>query len=85
MDFKNIAKELVDKFMDYAYDSHTGYPDDDVRLRNAKQCALICVDEMIKSCKETVKLYEGNGYIDSDISPQPEDYWQEVRKEIKKL
>lgn len=60
---KEKAKELVDKF-NY-YDKH-------YLMLDAKQCALIAVDEIIKS----------HTY---GLSTELKNYWQEVKQEIYKL
>ena len=58
------AKELVDKM--YA----TQGPENGITEHEAKQCALIAVDEIIK-----------NGF-----NPQLQyNYWQEVKQEIENL
>ena len=64
---KEKAKELVDEmksnlFSDEEYD--------------AKQCALIGVNEILKLRK---------GYFDCTNPMQDESYWQEVKQEIEKL
>jgi hypothetical protein len=75
MTAKEKAKELVEKFEDFA-----DYHDCDVftqieRLKiNAKQCALIAVDEILISF--------------NDFEYYPEDlkcYWEAVIKEIERL
>ena len=43
---------------------------------NAKQCALICVDEIINTYPSP--------WSSLDIDPQ-KDYWQEVKREIYKI
>jgi len=58
---KEKAKELVNKFLQI-YDG---------RVPQAKQCTLICVDEMLEELGEELKL----AY----------NYWQEVKQEINKL
>ena len=58
---KEKAKELVNKFLQI-YDG---------RVPQAKQCTLICVDEMLEELGEELKL----SY----------NYWQEVKQEINKL
>jgi hypothetical protein len=70
------AIELVDKFMLHnSYQSIVWY--------NAKQCALIAVDEIIQNNKSFLRtnneLHNDNG-LDSDL-----EYWQEVKQEILKL
>jgi len=57
---KEKAKELVDNFLPHS----TG----NSNINEAKQCALIAVDEIIDLVK----------HIDVDS----EDYWQEVKQEI---
>jgi len=76
---KDKAIELVDRFSDKAneFEEPTTYEFD-------KQCALICVDEMIKSNPTAyiTFMYHENlqDKIDSAI-----DYLNEVKKEIEKL
>ena len=73
---KNKAKELVDKFKynTRAWNETNGWKD---CFYNAKQCALIAVNEilnlMIKEFKWDVKH---NGNI---------EYWQEVKQAIQEL
>ena len=74
---KDKAVELVDKYRTCIriadkYDNNVS--EDEIYL--AKQCALIAVDEILKSnpCKFIVYEYEIN-----------RDYWQEVKQEIEKL
>lgn len=68
---KEKAKELVDKFAMYLR-ANLRY--DEEANEEAKQCALIAVDEILNSRKEhlvqSIKFYE---------------YWQEVKQEIDKL
>ena len=70
------AKELVDKYVEYveAYSSQG-------QIENAKQCALIAVDEIINSnpCDEGTDR-GGNFQWASN-----EYFWQEVKREIEKL
>lgn len=70
---KEKARELVDSFKPYS--DWNGF-DLQRELLNAKQCALIAVDEIIKStpCKFDGYYYEQNF-----------KYWQEVKQEIEKL
>ena len=62
---KEKAKELVNKFLQI-YEG---------RVPQAKQCALICVDEILES---HYKVLVG-------VMPKVSDYWQEVKQEINKL
>ena len=78
MKAKEKAKELVDRFMNIqdsiGFNSHNL-----IYLKEAKQCALICVDEIIKEIKE-IQFNEDIFLEDTVIS-----YWQEVKQEIKEL
>jgi hypothetical protein len=77
---KEKARELFDKMFNI--------PDEgfgSIGVYEAKQCALIAVDEIIETCLAIIQLYEENGFINSDLSIQPIDYWQEVKQEIEKL
>tara|TARA_B110000285_G_scaffold36632_1_gene39620 strand:+ start:399 stop:596 length:198 start_codon:yes stop_codon:yes gene_type:complete len=65
MTAKEKAKELVNKFLQI-YDG---------RVPQAKQCTLICVDEILES---HYKVLVG-------VMPKVSDYWQEVKEEINKL
>jgi hypothetical protein len=73
---KEKAKELCDKFL-RTYKVSL-YPPFNSATQEAKECALIAVDEIIDSYTKE-KSY---GYITSDkIIP----YWEEVKQEIEKL
>jgi hypothetical protein len=69
---KEKAKELYNKF--YNTSSHPHHVES--RKNNAKQCALIAVDEIIN----THLLSEKNIF-----GIHPVDYWQEVKQEIEAL
>ena len=70
MTAKDKAKELVHRFLQI-YDG---------RVPQAKQCALICVDEIYKLNNLDVGRYEGEQNIEMYYS-----YWEEVKQEIEKL
>ena len=71
MTAKEKAKELVDRFLQ-VYDG---------RVPQAKQCALICVDEKQKTID---KMF--NGYYTMSKEWQKEyDELEEVKQEINKL
>ena len=72
---KEKAKELLIKFL-YYVESFSF----DQQNENAKQCALISVDEIINS-NPSYDDYGGNGWIIIDNS----EYWKEVKNEIEKL
>jgi hypothetical protein len=69
---KEKAKELYDKF-------YMAIPSDEMGLCDeaAKQCALIAVDEIIDSEPQ----YEWS----NDYWKNPNDFWQEVKREIENL
>jgi len=72
---KEKAKELVEKFRkeyewvekDFTIDLY----------RDSKQCALICVDEVIKTYTNKNATY---WLLEEEV-----DYWQQVKTEIEKL
>ena len=72
---KEKANDLVFKFLRYSTedctDLYTGNPSI-YKFRNAKQCALIAVDEILSVV---------NGYAWSPT----QDYWQKVKTEIENL
>lgn len=75
MTAKEKAKELVRKFI-----KHSRAEDNLKPINSAKECALICVDEIIKS-KPTKHIPFQTGYqVQIDV-----DYWNEVKLEIEKL
>ena len=64
---KEKAKELVDKMHSKMYSDG---------IYDAKQCALICVDEIIEEIKEwNMSVIDYQNRI---------EYWQEVKQEIEK-
>lgn len=77
---KEKAKELVSKMDVIHYmklggknSNSKGFPVS-MHYDQIKQCALIAVDEIIKSLRKDLAVFElGKGF------------WQEVKKEIKKL
>ena len=74
MTAKEKAIELVDKFTLYLGTDVNG-DECYVDVIEAKQCALICVDEMLG-------IYDIEGYDGDDIEMA---YLEEVKKEINKL
>jgi hypothetical protein len=77
---KEKAKELVDKYQ-YAVrfdESETQYF---ANMHSVKECALIAVDEIIKSKPTyTSAIFQGS-FLTSDNT----DYWEEVKQEIQLL
>jgi hypothetical protein len=71
---KEKAKELYNRYEFVYIQNYTS-------KHEVKQCALLAVDEILKSAPSK----PGYGpYIESDIE-QAAFYWQEVRDEIEKL
>lgn len=66
---KEKAKELVDKFYDFVYYGNAKY--------DAKECALIAADEILKENLEEL--------LDEPETVVRYIYWQEVKKEIQAL
>ena len=77
MTSKEQALKLYDKFFNNAESRNKiGLYDEDLHKYNTKQCALITVDEIIKT-----NPYEWDGEdMNSTI-----DYWEKVKQEIEKL
>ena len=62
---KEKAKELVETFENYASGLNNDVFDDYECLKNAKQCALIAVDEILNVLEEIPDLkVEGNILLD---------------------
>jgi hypothetical protein len=75
---KEKAKELIEKYSNVEIQiggQYDGYLS--MQIHDAKQCALIAVDEIAKCTK-----YEKQKFDNDRFS---EDYWQEVKTEIEKL
>lgn len=73
---KEKAEQLADKYCDlnYRWDGVYFYS-------WAKECALIAVDEIIRTLNEDIRDLDVRGSVLLDLI----EYWQEVEKEIKKL
>ena len=72
MKAKDKAKELTQLF----YNKQCSHSIPKLAYKSAKQCTLICVDEIINTYPTP--------WSSLDIDPQKE-YWQEVKQEIEKL
>ena len=71
------AKELVDKFRFYQHsDFNENKSNQDSRQYRAKQCALICVDEILELQLE---------FAHDDNVTNIADFYKEVKQEINKL
>lgn len=80
MEPKLKAEELLSVFAKIipasSYEAYEGGVKINFDLENAKQCALIAVDEIINNSLE---------YMGCDLKDGEIIYWQEVKQEIKKL
>ena len=78
---KEKAKELVDRFKNdtviYTWDNNGYEIDKETSLQNAKNCALICVDEKIKTASK--------GVLPSEFPTKEVLRLREVKQEIIKL
>jgi hypothetical protein len=83
---KEKAKELVEKFRQYAHshwDERNGFENE---LENSKHCSLITVEETLTVCP--LDKYDN---LNSELTPEDvglhlfEEYWYEVKKEIELL
>ena len=81
---KEKAIELVNKFRDFAdgIDSETDRFSPNIEKKNAKQCALIAVDESINILDEICK---SSGYDPFESPLYNLKYWKEVKQEIELL
>ena len=77
MEAKEKAKELVNKYQ--------MFPDGRIFSKEtSKQCALICVDEIINSY-DGLNENHGTEWNHDNLTIHFLEYWQEVKKEIETL
>lgn len=81
MEAEEKAKELIGKFTVKAYCQVTPRIKLLITLRSeqAKECALVCVDEILNLQKQTDHYY---GVPYTEFS---KNYWENVKTEIEKL
>ena len=72
------VKELIEKMLVHQPMSIKHNVSEEQLRYNAKQCALICVDEMLK---ERLNIYNRS----SDYNTERILFYQEVKQEIEKL
>lgn len=81
---KEKADELISKFLDI--DGVNNSLDPYINIENAKQCALICVDEAQKATGFfDYKAKMEYSYQSACKNNQFTTYWEEVKTEIEKL
>lgn len=75
---KEKAQELFEKYNNYLQQEMNCI----VYVRNAKQCAMICVDEVIKSLEEYDERNDTHELqnMESDFR-----YWEKVKQELELL
>tara|TARA_R110002126_G_scaffold143317_1_gene289473 strand:- start:1226 stop:1435 length:210 start_codon:yes stop_codon:yes gene_type:complete len=66
MKAEDKAKELIQLF----YNKQCSHSITELAYKSAKQCALICVDEIVKNTLQVSQVL---------------DYWQEVKQEIENI
>jgi hypothetical protein len=71
---KEKARELIDKYNN----SIMSFLSDNMKYQNAIKCALIAVDEIIK----TDMLIDEDTFVET---PSYLQYWKEVKQELEKL
>jgi hypothetical protein len=81
MSAKDKAMELVDTYRIMLMNSDTDCGEEILCTVIAKYCALIAVDEIIKSKPTCVSSVFQGSFLTSDNT----DYWEEVKKEIQLL
>ncbi len=86
MTYQEKAQELIEKYKDYVHGyvgssmlTNTEYPDQ--IERQAKQCAIIAVDEIIEATKKRQLHWRANT-LEFDIVYS--EYWQQVKNELTK-
>lgn len=81
---KEKAKELIGKFYKFSRQDSSGFltSNEDMYIKNAKQCAITCVDEIQKALEE---YDERNNTHELQNMESDFRYWEEVRKELELL
>lgn len=79
---KEHAKQLIEKFQDFAFYTDKETQESDV-VWNAKQCALILVDERLQELNFTHIGY-GKGIMEGYQKTKIK-YWNDVKSAIEKL
>lgn len=74
------AKEKAQELFKKMYQVHS-MAASDITKYFAKQCALIAVDETIRTLNEDIRDLDVRGNVLLDLI----DYWREVKQEIEKL
>ena len=75
------AERIIEMFMEYACANHSGYSDNDIRSKNAKQCALLHVDGIIEADPTELDYDETDGGRE-EWRICTKYYWQQVKQAI---
>ena len=80
---KEKAIELYNKMYETGFKPRNAL----IRTEQAKECALIAVDEILelKETQEEYQIQYDNGEWSREIGYRYSKYWQEVKKEIELL
>jgi len=73
---KEKAKELIDKFQSRIKEYPSEIYEDDIEFQTARQCALVAVDEIIKSNPVTE---QGSVFVRNFL------YWESVKEQLNKI
>lgn len=81
---KEKAEELIGKFYKFSRQDSSGFltSNEDMYIKNAIKCTIICVDEVIKSLEE---YDERNNTHELQNMESSFRYWEKVRKELELL
>ena len=91
---KEKAKELIEKYLSFVdwYDLQEDCTNREWAIRNAKKCALICVDENVKMLKiildQSINIYQSLNTpkkLCIDLLNPLLKFWEQVKKEIENL
>ena len=80
-------KEKANQLVNTYYNSIMSFLTNNMKLENAKKCALIAVDEIIKQFIGVYDSLKDAGVLDSANVEDSANYkyWQEVKQEIKNI
>lgn len=85
---KEKAIELVERFKPYSdYQEDDCFSEVERMLINAKQCALIAVDEILNcpAMNDCEQVKYSDGSYAREYYEVPNKYWSKVKQEIEKL
>ena len=85
MNPKESAQHLVEKFYNVEDTEWTVDNGCGISWNEAKQCALIAVDEILEATKHEYQIQYESGEWSREIGYKYSEYWKEVRNEIEKL